>query len=273
MARVDIKKVNLAVMKPWITTKVTEILGMEDEVVIDFVFSLLEQENLDPKNMQINLTGFLEAKTQTFVLELWKLLLSAQDSIGGIPGEFLEQKKEELRRKKVEEEKIMEQIRERKEKELRERNNLDGIREREKRERRVFREDRGHRDNRDRARRTSPKDGEAPHRSRRSRSDSRERRRERNRSPQKHRRDRSSSRERRRERRPNSRRSRSRSHSPNDKRQQSDKSSRRHKQSRPRSPTRVENPVTLANDPDVKVSEVDAQPGKTIPKSRWDKEN
>lgn len=51
--------------------------------------------------MQINLTGFLEKNTQPFLLELWKLLLSAQESFGGIPAIFLEQKKEELRQKKV----------------------------------------------------------------------------------------------------------------------------------------------------------------------------
>lgn len=33
--------------------------------------------------------------------ELWDLLVSAQDNIGGIPTKFLEQKKEEIRLKKV----------------------------------------------------------------------------------------------------------------------------------------------------------------------------
>lgn len=51
--------------------------------------------------MQINLTGFLESKTKLFITELWKLLLSAQNSVGGIPAEFIEQKKEELRKRKA----------------------------------------------------------------------------------------------------------------------------------------------------------------------------
>ena len=38
--------------------------------------------------------------------ELWELLVSAQDTIGGIPTKFLEQKKEEIRQKKVESEAI-----------------------------------------------------------------------------------------------------------------------------------------------------------------------
>lgn len=51
--------------------------------------------------MQINLTGFLEKNTQKFVLELWQLLLSAQESFSGIPALFLEQKKKELMEKQV----------------------------------------------------------------------------------------------------------------------------------------------------------------------------
>jgi hypothetical protein len=51
--------------------------------------------------MQINLTGFLEKNASTFVTELWKLLLSAQDGVGGIPKVFLEAKMEEIRRKKA----------------------------------------------------------------------------------------------------------------------------------------------------------------------------
>ena len=38
--------------------------------------------------------------------ELWELLVSAQDTIGGIPTKFLEQKKEEIRQKKVKSEAI-----------------------------------------------------------------------------------------------------------------------------------------------------------------------
>ena len=33
--------------------------------------------------------------------ELWDLLTSAQENIGGIPTQFLEKKKEEIRQKKV----------------------------------------------------------------------------------------------------------------------------------------------------------------------------
>jgi len=52
--------------------------------------------------MQINLTGFLNGKNaRLFMSDLWELLLSAQDSVSGIPGQFLEQKKEEIKKRMV----------------------------------------------------------------------------------------------------------------------------------------------------------------------------
>lgn len=39
----DLKKVNLNVLKPWITRAVIDLLGFEDEVVVDYAFSLLEE--------------------------------------------------------------------------------------------------------------------------------------------------------------------------------------------------------------------------------------
>ena len=89
-------------MLPWIHQEVTKYLGFEDEVVIGYIESQLATSPLDPKVMQLTLTGFLEANTATFMSELWELLLSAQGSPHGIPAIFLEQKKEELRQKKEE---------------------------------------------------------------------------------------------------------------------------------------------------------------------------
>ena len=45
-------------MKPWINEKLTEILGFEDDVVIDYAINQLENTNLpNAKSIQINLTG------------------------------------------------------------------------------------------------------------------------------------------------------------------------------------------------------------------------
>lgn len=57
--------------------------------------------------MQINLTGFLNGKNaREFMGELWPLLLSAQENIAGIPSAFLELKKEEIKQRQIEQEKL-----------------------------------------------------------------------------------------------------------------------------------------------------------------------
>lgn len=37
-------KVKMDVMKPWIAKRVTELIGFEDEVLINFIYSLLERK-------------------------------------------------------------------------------------------------------------------------------------------------------------------------------------------------------------------------------------
>lgn len=37
------KKVNVDTIKPWVTQKITEILGFEDDVVIGYVFNHFEE--------------------------------------------------------------------------------------------------------------------------------------------------------------------------------------------------------------------------------------
>ncbi|KAM0583247.1 hypothetical protein ACHAP6_008558 [Verticillium nonalfalfae] len=91
------QKVNLQVIKKWIASKISEILGGEDDVVIELCFGLIEGSRFpDIKGLQIQLTGFLEKETAPFCKELWKLFLSAQASPQGVPKELLEAKKLEL---------------------------------------------------------------------------------------------------------------------------------------------------------------------------------
>eukprot|EP00440_Ansanella_granifera_P057958 gb/GFBE01062828.1/.p1 GENE.gb/GFBE01062828.1/~~gb/GFBE01062828.1/.p1 ORF type:complete len:284 (+),score=60.52 gb/GFBE01062828.1/:1-852(+) len=115
--KVDMSKVSMDVMKPWIAKRITEMLGFEDDIVVDFcVNSLLEpgEKGLDPKMLQVNLTGFMERKAPLFCSELWKHLLSAQESPVGVPREFIDQKKDELRQKREEAEKVQEELKRRK---------------------------------------------------------------------------------------------------------------------------------------------------------------
>ncbi|KAH9174874.1 PWI domain-containing protein, partial [Lactarius sanguifluus] len=98
---VDMRKVNLQVIRPWVTKKVVELLGLDDELVVEYAMGLLEDESQptpDPKKMQINLTGFLTDSTPVFMAALWNLLIEAQTSPAGIPRSFVEEKKEEMRR-------------------------------------------------------------------------------------------------------------------------------------------------------------------------------
>ena len=44
--KVDMSKVNLDVIKPWITERITEILKFEDDVVIEYCFNLLEKNQV-----------------------------------------------------------------------------------------------------------------------------------------------------------------------------------------------------------------------------------
>ncbi|KAI3401931.1 hypothetical protein diail_6491 [Diaporthe ilicicola] len=69
--KVDMTKVNLQVMKKWIAGKISEILGSEDDVVIELCFNLMEGPRYpDIKSLQIQLTGFLDKDTAPFCKEL-----------------------------------------------------------------------------------------------------------------------------------------------------------------------------------------------------------
>ncbi|KAM0437688.1 hypothetical protein ACHAPT_002053 [Fusarium lateritium] len=100
--KVDMQKVNLQVMKKWIAGKISDILGNEDDVVIELCFNLIEGPRYpDIKSLQIQLTGFLDKDTASFCKDLWRLLLSAQASPQGVPKELLEAKKLELIQEKT----------------------------------------------------------------------------------------------------------------------------------------------------------------------------
>jgi len=114
--KVDMKKVQLEVIKPWISQQITKLLGFEDEVLIAYVFGLLEEKQFpDPKILHVNITGFLEQDASEFCRELWKLLISAQNSIGGIPPQFLAKKKNDILSRKVESDRIKAELAKRRE--------------------------------------------------------------------------------------------------------------------------------------------------------------
>ena len=102
---VRIEKINVEVMGRWVAERLAELLGFEDDVLSELVMNMLAQtrdaktgqdKRVDPQQLQVQLTGFLNKQAQPFVAELWKLLLDAQDSPHGIPRAFVERKKQEL---------------------------------------------------------------------------------------------------------------------------------------------------------------------------------
>ncbi|XP_050140906.1 uncharacterized protein LOC126616821 isoform X2 [Malus sylvestris] len=113
---VDMSKVSMDVMRPWIANRATELLGFEDEVLINFIYGLLEGK-VNGKEIQISLTGFMEKNTVKFMKELWTLLISAQNNASGVPQQFLDAKQEEARKKKEEADRFANEIQKKKEKE------------------------------------------------------------------------------------------------------------------------------------------------------------
>ncbi|KAG8855309.1 hypothetical protein FRB96_007107 [Tulasnella sp. 330] len=131
--KVDVKKVALPVIRPWVVKRLEEKLGMEDEILVEYVMTKLEENRFpDPKAMQIEITGFLRAKTPEFMIELWKLLMSAQNSTGGVPIEFVEEKKQEMRLKQEADQKVMQEVSRRADLDRGNTERLDEIRERER---------------------------------------------------------------------------------------------------------------------------------------------
>lgn len=68
----------------------------------NYIFTLCVLQFPDPRKMQINLTGFLNGRNaRSFMGELWDLLVSAQESVTGIPEAFLQQKKDQIKKRLV----------------------------------------------------------------------------------------------------------------------------------------------------------------------------
>ncbi|TPP60115.1 hypothetical protein FGIG_08916 [Fasciola gigantica] len=116
--KVDMTRVNLDCIKPWIVKRVTELLNFEDEVVWDYVLNQLDERYPDPKEIQINITGFLNSKNaRIFLTELWDLLLSAMQDPEGVPAMLIEAKKAEIANRQLDERQVQMEVR-RKQEEL-----------------------------------------------------------------------------------------------------------------------------------------------------------
>jgi serine/arginine repetitive matrix protein 1 len=94
---IDVGKVDLDAIKPWISREITALLGVEDEVLIGMIAVLLEEREIHKNGAHVyaQLESFLEKQTETFCARLWELLASAQANAGkhgrakGVPSEFM----------------------------------------------------------------------------------------------------------------------------------------------------------------------------------------
>lgn len=109
---VDFSGVNWEVIKPWLSKRVTEFLGgIEDDVVILYIEEqVVDKKSFDPSQLVVNISGFLEGQTETFVRELWSLLVSATMSTSGIPESFLKKKQTEVQINQEEDLKVLQHI-------------------------------------------------------------------------------------------------------------------------------------------------------------------
>jgi hypothetical protein len=122
--KVDMNKVSMEIMTPWIANRITELLGVEDDIVVDYCMTQLEEGKttpIDPKMLQINMQAFLARKAPKFTKELWEMLLSANESPIGVPKQLLDARKAEMMAKKQEADSLRDALQSQQEEEPRQR--------------------------------------------------------------------------------------------------------------------------------------------------------
>lgn len=55
LLQVDMRKVNFQVIRPWITKKIIELVGFEDEVVVEYAVGLLEDKSQPVRDLPCDL--------------------------------------------------------------------------------------------------------------------------------------------------------------------------------------------------------------------------
>lgn len=93
---IDVKKIQLEAIRPWVDEKVQEVLEIEDEILANLIMYSLEEPDVCPKKLAVTLTPMLEGQAIPFVLSLWRLLLTAQADPTGVPHGVVEQRRQNL---------------------------------------------------------------------------------------------------------------------------------------------------------------------------------
>lgn len=95
--KVNVSKVNMKVIKNWISDEIDSILK-DDDIVVDYLYELLiVEEEPNIKQIHLQMIDFLgEEEALKFCSKLWELLISGSQDEDGIPKELIEEKRKEM---------------------------------------------------------------------------------------------------------------------------------------------------------------------------------
>ena len=97
--KISKNKINIPIIKQWISKKINDILSFDDELLTNLIVNLIEEnenEFIDGKNIYYSIMGFLGDDTFNFCQELWKILIKGENSKNFIPIELIQEKKIEI---------------------------------------------------------------------------------------------------------------------------------------------------------------------------------
>ncbi|CAH2351258.1 hypothetical protein CLIB1423_03S02212 [[Candida] railenensis] len=95
--KVNVSKVNMKVIKNWISEEIDSILK-DDDIVVDYLYELLiVEEEPNIKQIHLQMIDFLgEEEALKFCSKLWGLLISGSQDEDGIPKELIEEKRKQM---------------------------------------------------------------------------------------------------------------------------------------------------------------------------------
>lgn len=93
---IELQNLSISATKAWIAGELISTMGIEDEVVINLAWDMLDAKILVASEVSLRLSPFLKRKTFKFLERLWNFLLAAQQATGGIPEGYLRESKESL---------------------------------------------------------------------------------------------------------------------------------------------------------------------------------
>lgn len=82
--KLNMSKINIESLKPWIETKIKDVLEKDDELLSESIYEHLAEKEPDGRNLLVLITGFVEdTKASKFMENLWAKLIDLQESSNG----------------------------------------------------------------------------------------------------------------------------------------------------------------------------------------------